>query len=98
MERMTLLRMVGFQVALIIGAALFLAFSINFPDWHHRPPAPYKLFFWLAGSVSVLLFMVAWFTRPAKKALVTLGAFLTLVLLLVWWYIAVFLWINTYGT
>jgi hypothetical protein len=98
MQRMTLLRMVGFQVALIIGAALFLAFAINFPDWHHRPPAPFKLFFWLAGIVSVLLFVIAWLTKPAKKALETLGAVLTFVLLLAWWYIAVLLWINTYGT
>ena len=90
--------MIGFQVALIIGAALLLAFSIHFPDWHNRPPAPYRLFFGLAGIVSVLLFVIAWFTKPAKKAHQTLGAVLTFVLLLVWWYVACFLWINTYGS
>ena len=60
--------MIGFQVALIIDAALLLAFSIDFPDSHSRPAAPYRLFFGLAGIVSVLLFVIAWFTKPVKKA------------------------------
>ena len=90
--------MIGFQVTLIIGAALILAFSIHFPDWHNRPPAPYRLFFGLAGIVSILLFVTAWFTKPAQKAHKTLGVVLTFVLLLVWWYVACFLWINTYGS
>jgi len=89
--------MIGFQVALIIGAALILAFSIHFPDWHHRPPQPVRLFLSLLGIVSVLLFVIAWFTKPAKKAHEKLGAILTFVFLLVWWYVAYFLWVNTYG-
>jgi hypothetical protein len=89
--------MIGFQVVLIIGAALFLGFSIHFPDWHHRPPAPYRLFFCLAGGVSVLLFALAWFAKPAKKAHEKFGVISTFALLLVWWYVAYFLWANTYG-
>ena len=95
---MTLSRMIGLQVALIIGAALFLAFYIHFPNWHLRPPAPYKLFFGLTSSVSVLLFVMAWFTKPAKKTHATWGIILTLGFLLAWWYTACFIWVNTYGT
>ena len=95
---MTLTRMIGFQAALIIGAALVMAFYIHFSDPQHRPPQVDGFFFsaFLVGFVSVLLLVIAWLTKPAKKH-ETIGAILAFVLLFIWWWIAAVLWVNTYG-
>ena len=90
--------MIGYQVALIIGAALLLAFYIHFPNEKLRPPVTEvrMVFFFLVGWVSVLLLVIAWLTKPIKKH-ETIGAILAFVSLFIWWWIVIVLWVNTYG-
>lgn len=92
---MKLLQMIGLQSGLIAVGGLVLATYIRFPDWHQRPLPPGKLFLALLCIVSVLLFVLAWFTKAAKENAIVIWTF---VMLFLWWYVSVFLWINTYGT
>jgi hypothetical protein len=95
---MKLLRMTGLQAAVIIIAASLLAYVIHFPNWHDRPPAPYKFFWALVACISLLIVIIAWFTgrRSATKQWAIVAWMMGC--LLIWWYVAIFLWFNTYGT
>jgi hypothetical protein len=95
---MKVLRMIALQAVLIIGTAVLLAYSIHFPDWHHRP-SPSPEFYWpLTGCLSLGLVIIACFTGYNKCTSRIAIAVSTVTLLLISWYVAIFLWINTYGT
>jgi hypothetical protein len=94
---MKLLRMVGLQVLVVATAGFLLAYVLRFPDWHVRPPAPYRFFASLIGCISFLIVAIAWFTgRKSTKQWTIVGWMMGF--LLIWWYVAIFLWVNTYGT
>jgi hypothetical protein len=96
---MKLLRMIGLQALVIAAAAFLLAYVIRFPDSHLRPPAPYKFFGALLVSVSLLIAIIAWLSgrRSATKQQWATVAWMS-GFWLMWWYVAAYLWINTYGT
>lgn len=98
MASMPLLRMLGIQLALVLGAAFLLARVIGFPDAQNRPPAPLNGFFALTICISVALLATAALTKPARKTHDTWVVLSTSAFLLLWWYVAAYFWINTYGS
>lgn len=89
--------MIGLQALVVASAAFLLAHVIGFPDWHVRRPAPWRFFASLIGSISFLIVGIAWLSgRKSTKQRSILGFMMGFLLL--WWYVAIFLWVNTYGT
>jgi len=94
---MKLSRMLGLEVLVIAVAGFLLAHVLGFPDWHVRPPQPYRFFAALMGSISCLIVVIAWLAgRKSTKQWVIVGCMMGFLLL--WWYVGIFLWVNTYGT
>jgi hypothetical protein len=89
--------MIGLQVLVIAATGFLLAHLLAFPDWRARPPQPVRLFGALLGGISCVIVILAWLAgRKNTKQWTVVGWMM--VFLLVWWYVAVFLWVNTYGT
>jgi hypothetical protein len=85
------------QVLVIAAAGFFLARVLGYPDWHVRPPQPYRFFTALTASISCLIVVIAWLVgRKSAKQWTIVGWMMGF--LLIWWYVAIFLWVNTYGT
>ena len=94
---MKLLSMIGLQAMLIIVAAAILAFAIKYPDWRDRPPAPVGLFLSLLAGITFSIGFIAWRIRNSGSVSKRAVTAWTVVALLLWWYVVVFLWVNTYG-
>ena len=93
---MKALRLIGIQAVVISVASILLAHVLHFPNWHLRPPEPFKSFAWLLGGTTlVIIVTTAWLTND--KGLRASLAW-TMGFLLVWWWTAGFLWVNTYGS
>jgi hypothetical protein len=92
--------MVALQATLIAISALAIALVINFPDWHHRPPfESVKTFFLiLCLVVSILIIFTGGQSILKSGTYFWSKVSCSFVFLLVWWYIAFFLMINTYGS
>lgn len=88
------------QVALIAISALAIALVFDYPNLHHRPLwESVKTFFWiLCLAVSILIIFTG------GQSIIKSGTFFwskvicSFILLLVWWYVAGFLLLNSYGS
>ena len=92
-------RMLAWQGTLIVCAGLLLALVIRYPNVEARPdPPPSTFFFVLLAGVSAGLLLIA--TRVTFLSKARLAATMPLILgaWLVWWYVAFFLWLNTFGS
>ena len=85
------------QFALIGIAAVVLAVAINYPDFHHRPSQPLTLFFSLLVGVSIGLVVLGTVAAGAERKKMFSALLSTGFLWLIWVFVALFLWVNTYG-
>jgi len=87
------------QLFFAIGAAVFLALIIHFPDVARRPtPPPSGVFFSLLTLVSVAILAFAIVGACSTKVNTKIVFWSSLVLWLFGCYALTLVWINTFGT
>ena len=93
-------RMLAWQGALILCAGFLLALVIRYPNVEARPAdrTLATFFFVLLAGVSAGLLLLA--TRVKLRSEWGLAATMLLIVgeWLVWWYVAFFLWLNSFGS